>query len=155
MKEITPFAISHLLTDLLGRQVNVALAPKAPEVKGKRIYGIYRSTPSKYTIVVCGDLTLFASFAGILVGLPEATAKEQALATPMSDNIRDAIHETLNILSAVLVTDERIIFQKFVLDAGLCDGTAAQALTSPDLRATFTAGITGQSSGQLTVMTRF
>jgi hypothetical protein len=153
--DIKPFSVSKLLSELVGRQVSTTLVPKSADTKVKKAYGIYYGEPSKRALVVIADIPLLASFAGALLGLPDATAKERAMETPMNEGVRDAIHEVLNIFSTVLAVEERVIFQKFVLDKVYCDGAAGKVLAEPTFTTPFNLSIAGGSEGRLTVLTTF
>ena len=45
MSEPTPFALSKLFTDLIGRKVTFTQTTAAAETKVKQMYGIYRFFP--------------------------------------------------------------------------------------------------------------
>jgi hypothetical protein len=156
MADVTPFSVSQLLSELLGKQIAAALVPpKTPDTKVKKAYGLYTGAPSKRALVVLADLPLLASFAGLLLGLPDATAKERAEEAPMHEGVRDAIHETLNIFSTVLSVEERVIFQRFVLDRVYCDDASSKVLSSPGTTTTFNMAIAGTQAGRLSILTRF
>jgi hypothetical protein len=74
MAEPTPFALSQIFTQLIGRKVTFAQATVAPETKIKQTYGIYNVLPHETAIVVkaespaarlaCGSTGGFAGFRG-------------------------------------------------------------------------------------------
>jgi hypothetical protein len=51
----TPFALSHLFSDLIGRKVGFTQTTTPIETKNKQIYGIYRVVPPETAIVVKAD----------------------------------------------------------------------------------------------------
>jgi hypothetical protein len=71
MSEPTPFAISRLLSDLTGQQVNVSVVINPPQSKLPQIYGVYSSVPSKVPVVVKADLRLLALLGGPCLGSPQ------------------------------------------------------------------------------------
>ena len=116
MSEPTPFALSKLLSELIGRKVTFAQTTVAPETKIKQMYGIYTVLPHETAIVVKSDLALLGSLAGVLVGLPDSSVKEHLAASPVEELLRDAIYEVLNIASAVITNEGRAVFIKMVAD---------------------------------------
>jgi hypothetical protein len=124
MSEPTPYALSQLFTNLIGRKVTFAQTTVAAETKVKQVYGIYTLFPYETAIVVKSDLPLLGSLAGVLVGLPDAAVKEHLKVNPIEELLRDAIHEVLNITSAVITHQGRAIFVKMVTDPILLDGEA-------------------------------
>src|ERR1700760_3051585 len=143
MSEPTPFALSKLLTDLIGRKVTFTQTTAAAETKVKQMYGIYRVVPHETAIVVKADLPLLGSLAGVLVGLPDSAVKEHLAATPVEELLRDAIHEVLNIASAVITHNGRAIFVKMVADPILIDGEAGKVFKKPDHRSYFNVLVDG------------
>src|ERR1700761_8398365 len=122
MAQPTPFALSKLLSELIGRKVTFAQTTVAPETKIKQMYGIYTVLPHETAIVVKADLPLLGSLGGVLVGLPDSTVKEHLAATPVEELLRDAIHEVLNISSTVVTNEGRAVFVKMTADPILIDG---------------------------------
>ena len=105
MSEPTPYALSKHFTELIGRKVTFTQTTAAAETKIKQMYGIYTVLPGETAIVVKTDLPLLGSLAGVLVGLPDSSVKEHLAVTPIEELLRDAIHEVLNIASAVVTTE--------------------------------------------------
>src|ERR1035437_3466002 len=116
MSEPTPFGLSRLFSQLTGRKVTFSQTTVALDTKIKQIYGIYNVLPDETAIVVKADLPLIGSFAGVLVGLPDAAVKERIGVTPLEELLRDAIYEVLNIASAAVSTEGRAILAKMVTD---------------------------------------
>ena len=155
MSEPTPFALSKLFTDLTGRKVTFTQTTVAAETKVKQMYGIYRVLPGETAIVVKSDLPLLGSLAGVLVGLPDAAVKEHLAATPVEELLRDAIHEVLNIASAVITDKGRAIFVKMVADPVHIDGEAGKVLKKPDHRSYFNVLVEGYQGGKFTIFAPF
>lgn len=155
MAEATPFALSQLLTQLIGRKVTFAQATVAPETKIKQVYGIYNVLPHETAIVVKADLPLLGSLAGVLVGLPDAAVKEHLAANPIEELLRDAIYEVLNIASTVVTTQGRAVFTKMVTDPALIDGAAGKLFKKPDHRSYFNVLVDGYQGGKFTIFSQF
>jgi hypothetical protein len=155
MSEPTPFALSKLFTDLIGRKVTFTQTTAAAETKVKQMYGIYRVLPNETAIVVKSDLPLLGSLAGVLVGLPDAAVKDHLAATPVEELLRDAIHEVLNITSAVITHQGRAVFVKMVTDPILLDGEAGKVFKKPDHRSYFNVLVDGYQGGKFTIFAPF
>jgi hypothetical protein len=155
MSEPTPFALSKLFTDLIGRKVTFTQTTAAAETKVKQMYGIYRVLPNETAIVVKSDLPLLGSLAGVLVGLPDAAVKDHLAATPVEELLRDAIHEVLNITSAVITHQGRAVFVKMVTDPMFLDGEAGKVFKKPDHRSYFNVLVDGYQGGKFTIFAPF
>lgn len=155
MSEPTPFALSKLFTDLIGRKVTFTQTTPAAETKVKQIYGIYRLLPGETAIVVKSDLPLLGSLAGVLVGLPDAAVKDHLAVTPVEELLRDAIHEVLNITSAVITHEGRAVFVKMVTDPMFLDGEAGKVFKKPDHRSYFNVLVDGYQGGKFTIFAPF
>jgi hypothetical protein len=155
MSEPTPFALSKLFTDLIGRKVTFTQTTAAAETKVKQMYGIYRVLPGETAIVVKSDLPLLGSLAGVLVGLPDSAVKEHLAATPVEELLRDAMHEVLNITSAVITHQGRAVFVKMVTDPIHLDGEAGKVFKKPDHRSYFNVLVDGYQGGKFTIFAPF
>jgi len=151
MSEPTPFALSKLFSELIGRKVTFAQTTVAAETKIKQMYGIYTVLPHETAIVVKSDLPLLGSLAGVLVGLPDSAVKEHLAKNPLEELLRDAIHEVLNITSAVITTEGRAVFVRMVADPLLIDGTAGKVFKKPDHRSYFNVLVDGYQGGKFTI----
>jgi hypothetical protein len=151
MSEPTPYALSKHFSDLIGRKVTFTQTTAAPETKIKQIYGIYAVLPGETAIVVKSDLPLLGSLAGVLVGLPDSSVKEHLGVSPVEELLRDAIHEVLNITSAVITTEGRAVFVRMVADPLLIDGTAGKVFKKPDHRSYFNVLVDGYQGGKFTI----
>jgi hypothetical protein len=151
MAEPTPYALSHLFTALIGRKVTFAQTTVAAETKVKQMYCIYNVLPHETAIVVKSDLPLLGSIAGVLVGLPESAVKEHLAVNPIDELLRDAIHEVLNVASAVISTEGRAVFIKMVSDPVFIDGAAGTALKKPDHRSYYNVLVDGYQGGKFTI----
>jgi hypothetical protein len=155
MSEPTPFSLSQLFSQLIGRKVTFTQTTVAAETKVKQIYGIYNVLPHDTAIVVKVDLPLLGSFGGVLVGLPDAAVKEHLAMNPMEELLRDAISEVLNIASAAITTEGRAIFTKMVDSPTYIDGAAGTLMKKPDRRSYFNVLVDGYQGGKFTIFTQF
>jgi hypothetical protein len=155
MSEPTPYALSKLFSELIGRKVTFAQTTAAPETKIKQMYGIYTVLPHETAIVVKADLPLLGSIAGVLVGLPDSSVKEHLAVSPVEELLRDAIYEVLNIASAVATTEGRAVFTKMVTDPILIDGAAGKLFKKPDRRSYFNVLVDGYQGGKFTIFSQF
>jgi hypothetical protein len=151
MSEPTPYALSKHFSDLIGRKVTFTQTTAAAETKIKQMYGIYTVLPHETAIVLKFDLPLLGSLAGVLVGLPDSSVKEHLAVSPVEELLRDAIHEVLNITSAVITTEGRAVFVRMVADPLLIDGTAGKVFKKPDHRSYFNVLVDGYQGGKFTI----
>jgi hypothetical protein len=155
MSEPTPFALSQLFSQLIGRKVTFAQTTAAPETKIKQMYGIYNVFPHETAVVVKADLPRLGWLAGVLVGLPDSAVKERLGVSPIEELLRDAMHEVLNIASTVVTTEGRAVFTRMVPDAALIDGTAGKLFKKPDHRSYFNVLVDGYQGGKFTIFAQF
>jgi len=152
MSEPSPFALSHHLTELLGRKVAFTRIAAALDGPTKQIYGIYSALPNNVPIIVKADLPLMGSFAGVLVGLPDSEVKQRLKVSPIDELLRDAMYEVLNISSIVVATGERTVFVKMVTDKTYVDGAASGVLLKPGHRSYFNVSVEGYQGGKFTIL---
>jgi len=150
----TPFGLSKLFSQLMGRKVAFSQTTAAPDTKIKQIFAIYKVLPDGIAIIVKADLRLVGSFAGILVGLPDSAVKEHIGVTPVEELLRDAIYEVLNIASAAVATEGRAILIKMVTDPAYIDGNAGKVFKKPDHRSYFNVLIDGYQGGKFTILSQ-
>src|ERR1700761_8872177 len=148
MSEPSPYALSKLFSDLVGRKVTFAHTPPALDTKVSQMYGIYNVLPFETSVIAKCDLPLLGSLAGLLVGLPDSAVKEHLKANPLEELLRDAVHEVLNIASAVITTEGRAIFIKMVSDTAYIDGAASKLFKKPDRRTFFNVTVDGYQGGK-------
>ncbi len=153
MAEPNAVAISKLLSDLVGRKVNLQPLPALLEQPGKQVFGMYQWMPWDFRVVVRADLALLGSLAGLLVGLPDSAVKDRVRTSPLDELLRDAVHEVLNISSAVIVGTGRAIFQRMVFDRALVDGAAGEVLAKPFHKYFFNVTLEGYQGGKFSILT--
>jgi hypothetical protein len=154
MSQPTPFALSQLFSRLIGRKATFVQIPLAVETKIEQIYGVYRVLPHNAAIVVKADLPLLGSFAGLLVGLPDAVVTEKLGIKPIDELLRDAIYEVLNIASAVITEEGRAVFAKMEYSQVYIDGIASVVLKKPDHRSYFDVRVEGYHGGKFTILSQ-
>jgi len=155
MAEPSSFLLSKAFSQLTGRKVSFIQAPIDPGSKVRQVFGIYTVVPHDVGIVVKADLLLMGSFAGALVGLPDAAVKEHLKANPLEELMRDAILEVFNIASANVTTEGRAVFSKMVTDPAYIDGPAEKAYKQPFRRNFFNVTIEGYQGGKFTIFSDF
>ena len=151
MSEPTAYALSHHLSDLIGRKVTFSQATASIDGPGKLVYGIYKVLPKEAAVVVKTDLPLLGSFAGVLVGLPNDAVKDRLKVSPVEELLRDAMYEVLNISSTVVTTEGRAIFEKMVMDKAYVDGGANLVLMKPGHRSYFNVAVEGYEGGKFSI----
>jgi hypothetical protein len=152
MAEPTAFALSKLFSDLVGAKVAFSQASAPIDAKIKQIYGVYTVFPNETAIVVKADLPLLGSLAGGLVGVPDNIVKEKLKAIPEDELLRDAIHEVMNIASAVITVEGRAVLKKVVMESVYCDGAAAKLLVKPDRKSYFNVTVAGYQGGRFNIL---
>jgi hypothetical protein len=155
MSEPTPYALSKLYTELIGRKVTFTQITAAAETKVKQMYGIYTVFPHETALIVKSDLPLLGSLAGVLVGLPDSAVRERLAAIPVEELLRDAMHEVLNITSGVVTNEGRAVLVKMVADPVLIEGAAGKVLKKPDHKSYFNASVDGYQGGKFTIFSQF
>jgi hypothetical protein len=151
MSEPTPYSLTKLFSELIGRKVTFAQTTVSVETKIKQMLGVYTVLHHETAIVVKSDLPLLASLAGVLVGLPDSSVKEHLAKSSFEELLRDAIHEVLNIASAVITIEGRAVFIKMVADPILIDGAPGNVLKKPDHRSYFNVLVDGYQGGKFTI----
>jgi hypothetical protein len=148
-------SLSNLFTQLMGRQVTF-VQTNDPSSEAKQIYGVYATPPDETATVVKADLSLLGSFAGALVGLPDAAVKEHLRSTQRSAQIeeplRDAIHEVLNVASAVIAIQGRTVLTAMETDPARIEGAAANVLKKPVRKQYFNVSISGYQGGKFAIL---
>lgn len=155
MSEPSAFLLSKAFSQLTGRKVAFVPGTILQESKMRQVYGIYTVMPHEVGIVVKADLLLLGSFAGALVGLPDAAVKEHLRVMPLEELMRDAILEVFNIAAATVTTEGRAVFVKMVSDPTYIDGPAEKAYKKPFRRNYFNVTIEGYQGGRFTILSDF
>jgi hypothetical protein len=152
MSQPTPFGLSRLFTQLTGRKVEFLQTSAVPESKARQAYGIYSVLPHETSIIIKADIALLGSFAGLLVGLPDAVIRERLKVTPLEELLRDAIYEVLNIACAGITNEGRAVFTKMVTDPAYIDRAAGKVFAKPDHRSYFNVSVDGYQGGKFTIL---
>jgi hypothetical protein len=155
MPEPTPFALSRLFSQLIGRKVTFAQAVPTLDSKLKQVYGVYNVLPLGTPVVVKADLRLLSSVAGALVGWPDPVVNEHLAVIPMEELLRDAIYEVLNVASAAITTEGRAVFTNMQTSPIGVDGAAGLLLKNPGHRSYFNVSVDGYVGGKFIILSPF
>ena len=155
MAEPTPFDLSRRFSQLTGRKVTFVQTTATLDGMIKQMYGIFTVMPGKTAIVVKADLSLLGSFAGALVGFPDAVVQEHLNITPIEELLRDAIYEVFNVASSAVSTEGRAVFEKMVTDPIYIDGNAGKVFAKPDHRSYFKVQVDGYQGGRFNIFAQF
>ena len=105
----TPYSLSHLFTNLIARQVAFVRTQAPNEGSVKHVFGVYRCFPKETTVVLKSELSVFGSFAGALIGLPDSEVRTRLAAPALDDVMKDAMSEVLNVASSVVSSEGRAV----------------------------------------------
>jgi hypothetical protein len=147
----SPLDLSSIFSGLIGRKVTFKPGAPSADLGAKLMFGVYNVLPQEAALVVKSDLSLLASFAGSLVGLPDNVVKEHLRASQLDELLRDAIHEVLNIASTVVTNEGRAVFQRMTPDASYVDGPAGAVLKNPFRRTYFDVTVEGYQGGRFSI----
>lgn len=148
MPEPTPYSLSRHFTNLIGRKVTFAQMASAVDTNAKQVYGLYTVFPRETALVLKADLNLLGSFAGALVGLPDADVRNHLKVSPIEELLRDAISEVLNVASAVTTHEGRAVFEKMITDRLLIQGAHEKVLLKPLHRSYFNVSVDDYQGGR-------
>ncbi len=151
MAEPTAYAMSQMMSHLTGREVKFSLTTKLPPEK-KPFYGVYKVLPGDTTLVVVAEKVLIGSFGAALVGLPKETVLERIHESPLPENLRDAMHEVLNIASTLVCVDRRAVFQTMHEDSLYLPSAALDVLKEPLRRTQFSVSCEGYVDGNFSIL---
>jgi hypothetical protein len=152
MADSTPFALSQLFTNLIDRRVSVVEASEREVTKCRKSFASYDVVDRGAKILLQIDFDLLGSLGGALAGMPDAIIKQNLKATPVDETLRDAMHEILNILSAVITTEGRAVLKGMELDEVKGRAMAKSfAQTVPNFASRFQATIPNYTGGQIEV----
>jgi hypothetical protein len=140
-----------MYTQLLGRDVSVAVAPAALRSSGAAVFGTYRRVSDDSLIVVKADLALMASIGGVLVGLPEDVVQARVKQGTLDEVLQDAIHEVLNITSTPLSEDGRVVFKRLDLAYSGVSQNAKDVMVNNTPDANLVLTVKGYTGGRLSI----
>ena len=152
MADSTPFALSQLFTNLIDRRVAVMEASEREATQCRKSFASYEVGDHKATILLQIDFDLLGSLGGALAGMPDAIIKQNLKVTPVDETLRDAMHEILNIVSAVITTEARAVLKKMELDETKGRAMATNfRQTTPNFANRYQATIPNYTGGQLEI----
>lgn len=104
----TPLAVRTLLSDLLGRAVEVhALPKKQLTAKGAAAVAVYVGETGALAAVVATDLAVGGSLGAGLALLPARLVAEGESAGELSDDVMENLSEVFNVMTSVLNAEGR------------------------------------------------
>lgn len=151
MAEPTAYALSRHFTNLVNRKVSFAQSTAALETKVPKVFGVYAVFPEQAALVVKADLALLGSFAGALIGLPDAEVKQRIKSSVIDELLRDPVLEVFNVASAVVSSVGRAVFCSMTMNQVYLRPDAEMALNSPLHRSYFTVKVDGYQGGRFCV----
>lgn len=152
MANSTPYDLSQLFSNLIDRRVSVVEASEREATKCRKSYASYDVVGRSEKILLQIDFDLLGSLGGALTGMPDAIVKQNLKAIPFDETLRDAMHEILNIVSAVITTEARAILKMMELDENKGRALVQSfAQTTPHFRSRFQTTIPNYSGGQLEI----
>lgn len=149
MPEPNMLALSRLMTDLVNTTVTFKPARAVVLPSAGQMYGTYNIVPENIALVVQADLTLLSSLAASLTGTPNSAIAEHM--SPMSELMRDAIHEILNISSTAVVAEGRAVFQSMTVERAGVEGAAGVVLRAPHHSTFFDVTVDQFRGGRFTI----
>lgn len=149
MPEPNMLALSRLMTDLVNTPVTFKPARAGALPSAGQIFGTYTIVPENIALVVQADYMLLASLAASLTGMSRSAIGEHM--DPMSEVMRDAIHEILNIGSTAVVVSGRAVFQSMTADRSKVDGAAGAVLRAPHHSTFFDVTVDQYRGGRFTI----
>lgn len=147
MREPSAQSISQLFSQLTDRHVSFTLEPNAAAGKAPSVFGLYTELPDNKPIVARAERATIAVLAGALLGMPDDTAIERALALPMDEAVRDAMHEVLNIGSTALSTEGRVVLKQLVTESVDITQSCKVVMAEPRSKSTYRVSIDGKPRG--------
>jgi hypothetical protein len=151
MREPSARSLSQLFSQLTDRHISFTLEPNAAAGKAPTIFATYSELPGESPIVARAERAMIAILGGALLGMPDETAIERALETPMNEAVRDAMHEILNIGSTALSTEGRVVLKGFVSDPLDIPHVERGVLSNPRSISTYRVAIDAKARGTFTL----
>lgn len=116
MANSTPFELSQLYSNLIDRRVSVVDASDRNATANRKSYASYDVVDRGTKIVLQIDFDLLGSLGGALAGMPDSIIRQNLKSETVNETLRDAMHEILNISSAVITTEGRAVLRAMELD---------------------------------------
>ena len=151
MAEPTSATMATLFSNLIGRRVNFTEQPAAVPANGQQIYCVYLIKPMDSSRILIADMSLLGSFAAALIGLPSEAVKERLADATIDENLRDALHEVMNIASRIVSTEHRAVFNGMYGDTGQLSPEARNIIRNPCYSNYFRVTVDGYTGGALSM----
>lgn len=153
MANSTPYNLSQLFSNLIDRRVSVIEASEREATKCRKSYASYDVVGRNEKILLQIDFDLLGSLGGALAGMPDAVVRQNLKSMPFDETLRDAMHEILNIVSAVITTEGRAILKMMELDENKGRTLAKSFMqTTSHLASRLQVAIPNYSGGQIEVL---
>jgi hypothetical protein len=94
-----PDEIAVLLRDLVGKAMTSKKCAAAPPIRGAWMVASYATNDGEIAGVVAVDMTLAAHVSAALALIPGGVADESARSGKLAENLKENLHEVLNICS--------------------------------------------------------
>ena len=148
----TELSLSNHFTNLIGRTVNFTRTSNQNEAITRPIFGIYKSLPEESLFIVKADLSVFGSFAGALVGLPDSEVRRRLAATEIDETLKDAISEVFNVASAAISAKGRTVFEGMTTNPSSMSPEAKVMVSKPPHKLVFDVKIGDYQGGKFAVL---
>lgn len=151
MAEATAFSLSKFFSELTGQHVSFAIATNAPNPKGDSMYGLYHVVADASPMLVRMSLNSIALMGGALLGLPADLAIERVKAAQVDEQLRDSMHEVLNIASTAFSPDQRIVFKGMSRTVDVFPTGAKDLLQKASRKSSYRVAVNGNTAELLTL----
>lgn len=153
-----PALVGTTLSDLLGKSVAVKRLT-TPLLPGPRVpvaIGTYRiGADEKPTILWVCELSLAASLAAALSLMPSGIAQEQARKGQLDENLRENLHEVMNVGASMLSGHgTRFALGAVHLPPAPAPADIAPLLARPPARLDLEIAIPGYEPGKMALLSR-
>ena len=151
LKSPTVRSLSSLLSELTGLPVTCTPKPRFRPSHAKRVYGIYNELATDETILLRADLPLLASMAGSRTGLSSSLVADKIKTAPIDGDLRNAMHEVLNLTSTLLSGGHRVVLKSMCMDTAYLTGPARSVLNFHSNSTSFEVSVQGYTGGELSI----
>lgn len=153
MPKGTAFDFGRILSDLTGKRVTVTQSSTPFESSKNKAYGVFDVFPERFPALLGADLPLLASLGGALMGMPDALIRSSLSDGEPNDALKDAMHEVLNILSSVLLSEGRPVLRAMELREQRGFLLFSEMTRRPTYQNKFSVTLPGYTGGEMVVIT--
>lgn len=151
-----PAEIGSTLTDLLGRNVGIKRLPTAFKPAPRALVSIasYVEADTPVLLWIC-ELGVAASLGAALSLIPSGIAQEQARKGTLDDNLRENLHEVMNVGASMLSSGgHRVVLKELHLPPAPIPQEFTAFLSRPAARLDIEVTIPGYEPGKMAVLAR-